>query len=32
MTKVANGIIKLSTDLLTKMFSESRVRGGGEEK
>ena len=28
MTKVTNGIIKLSTDLLVKMFSESRVRGG----
>ena len=36
MTKVANGmiIIKLSTDLLTKMFSESKAEGGarGEVK
>jgi hypothetical protein len=34
MTKVANGIIKLSTDLLIKMFSESRaVEGaGGRER
>jgi hypothetical protein len=29
MTKAANGIIILSTDLLVKMFSESR---GGEMK
>ena len=29
MTKVANGIIILSTDLLVKMFSE--LREGGEE-
>ena len=31
MARVANGIIKLSTDLLVKMFSESRVveAGGG---
>jgi hypothetical protein len=33
MTKVANGIIILSTDLLVKMFSESRAGGGrGEVK
>jgi hypothetical protein len=29
MTKVANGIIILSTDLLVNMFSESRAVGGG---
>ena len=32
MTKVANGIIKLSTDLLVKMFNESGAGGGGEVK
>jgi hypothetical protein len=31
MTKVANGIIILSTDLLVKMFSESRAVEGGKE-
>jgi hypothetical protein len=29
MARVANGMIKLSTDLLFKMFSELRVREGG---
>jgi hypothetical protein len=32
MTKVANGIIILSTDLLVKMFSELRKGGRGEAK
>jgi hypothetical protein len=33
MTKVANGMIILSTDLLVKMFSELRAGGGrGEVK
>jgi hypothetical protein len=29
MARVANGIIKLSTDLLIKMFSELKAEGGG---
>ncbi len=29
MARVANGIIKLSTDLLVKMFSELKAEGGG---
>jgi predicted transcriptional regulator len=32
MTKVANGIIILSTNLLVKMFNESRAGGGREVK
>jgi hypothetical protein len=32
MSKATNGVIILSADLLVKMFSESRVREGGEVK